>query len=128
MEVLKGKFIQILMESVHTLAETWKSVLSQYSKKMEFDSKKEGPGISVFVMRREPKKGIFNCQYVYMGQGDEAWNQYMKMSEISDKIEKIYDPSKMYLASVQIPDIKDQTVGNIRAFLYDTHCEVDLYA
>ncbi len=109
--------------SDYSIDETWKCILVQYIKKIVTDSKKN-PGICVFVMRSEPKKGIFNCQYEYMIQGTPLWDEFMKMS--GNKIDDIYDPSKMYLVSVFIPSKDQQTSGNVRAFLYDTHCEVDI--
>ncbi len=108
------------------LALAWKCILEQYRKKIEDASRKEA-GMNIFVMRDNLKKGIFNCQYVYIERGGAVWKKYLAFSDNAAKIGALYDHEKMYLVSVHVPDRKDptKTVGNIRGFLYNDHSEVN---
>ena len=115
----------IISKTQENLTLAWKCILGQYRKKIEDASRKEA-GMNIFVMRSNLKKGIYNCQYTYIEKGGAMWEKYLAFANNAAKIEEVYDPDKMYLVSIHVPDIKDptQTVGNIRGFLYDDHSDV----
>lgn len=115
-------------KALDRLSLAWACILNQYRKKVEEDSKKEGPGLAVFVMREKTSGSPFNCHYVYIGKEDPTWEKFLGFSGNSKNIEEKYDPTTMYLISVQVPDSQDptETVGNIRAFLFKDGSEVQL--
>ena len=113
-------------ETKNHLEKAWRCIMKQYRKKVIDDSRKEGAGICIFLMKPEVKGSPFNCQYHYIFHGENMWKKYLGYSPLGEVIEKEYDHDKMYLVSVHVPDTKDSThtIGSIRGFYFDSNAEV----
>jgi len=119
--------MEIDSETKNSLGKAWDCILKQYRSKIVEDSQAHGPGMCIFVMKKEVPGVPFNCQYAYIEKDGIMWKRYLEYSSDGETIGKNYDPNTTYLVSVHVPDVKDstRTIGNIRGFLYDTHTEVE---
>ena len=104
----------------------WEQILKQYFDKAENDAKEEGSGMCIFRMRKEARVGIYNCEYFYLGRESVTWDKYMSYFPEGKLIGEIYDPERMFVIAVNVPDAhgSQDTVGNIRIFEFDTRKEI----
>ena len=108
------------------LSRAWKCILEQYRNMIKEYTRKEGPGLHLFSMYPRTRKGLFNCQYVFVEQGNEMWKTILDSAPNGKEIEKKYDPYSMYAVSVHLEnEDESETIGNIRLFQLNNDEEVD---
>lgn len=113
--------------NIKKLTLAWNLILKQCIEKAEKDARELGPGMSIFAMKKNPTS-IFNCSYYYLQRESGLWGKYVNYSPNGTLINKIYDPNRMFIISVHVPDSNnpEETLGNTRIFEFGTLKEVDI--